>query len=34
MEGDVDDATIICTRGINGCSGVEQFSKKGMKSRK
>ena len=34
MEGDVDDATIICTRGTNDCSGVEKFSKKGMKSRK
>jgi hypothetical protein len=33
-EGDVDDATVICTRGQKECTEVERLMRKGAKSRK
>ena len=34
MEGGVDDATVVCTRGQNGCAEVERLMKKGHKTKK
>jgi hypothetical protein len=34
MEGGVEDATVVCTRGQNECVEVERLVKKGVKTRK
>ncbi|KIM46346.1 hypothetical protein M413DRAFT_64868 [Hebeloma cylindrosporum] len=34
MEGGVEDATVVCTRGQNECAEVERLMKKGAKTRK
>ncbi|PPQ77422.1 hypothetical protein CVT25_011004 [Psilocybe cyanescens] len=34
MEGSVEDATVICTRGQDGCAEVEKLLRKGIKPKK